>query len=116
MGDPRKLTKRSKSRIPLMTADDRVEAARGFVIVSNGNPLPAWASSYKLMINEDAVITKYVERKSDGAGKGDLLVQRQMVGITFKTLLFLNPPRQQPIIELEVASGSIVAYLEDADL
>jgi len=115
MANSQKTTKTSNAHIPLMTANERVEGARGFVMVTNANPLPAGATAYRLMINEDAVITKYVERKNEGGGSNDKLAERQLAGVTLKTLLYLTPPRHRPIIELEVGSGSIVAYLEDAD-
>ena len=116
MGDPQKLIKRSKTRMPKMTSDERVEGARGFVMVTSTAPLPPNATAYRLMVSEDAVINVYHERKQEGGGSDDMLTKRNLGGVTLKTLLYITPPRHNPSSKLELASGSVVAYLEDTDV
>ena len=79
-------TKRGLSRIPLMTDDERANGLRGFYIVDSTHPLPEGSSAYRLFINADAVITVYEERKADGAGNRDMLVSRNLNGVTILSL------------------------------
>ena len=108
-----KTTKLGKTRIPILTDWEREQGARGFVIVTSANPLPTGKTAYKLIVNADAVITTYKERKPDGGGSDDMLAKRGLTGVTIISGNTLPVPKNNPCSELALASGSIIAWLED---
>lgn len=116
MANPQKTIKRGETRIPVMTYEERATGARGFFIVDNSNPLPTGATAYHMIVNADAVITAYEERKAEGGGNSDMLAPRNLAGITLKAGIPLTPPKHNPCSVLEVSSGEIVCYLEDANI
>ena len=109
------LTKKGNTKLPLLTPEERTHHnARGFYIVNSTNPLPTGATAYKLVINTNAVITGYSERKSNGGGNVNMLVKRNLSGITLISGREIYPPKNNPCSALTVSSGSIICYLEDS--
>lgn len=100
-------------KIPLMTSEEREQGARGFVVVTSLNPLPIGVAAYWCIVNEAAVISVYKERKNNGGGQTDMLAARNLATNTISAGIPLTPPKNNPIMELEVSSGSIICYLID---
>lgn len=113
MSNPKKEIFNGKTRIPRLTDEERSQGARGFVVVSNANPLPDGASAYWMIVNSDAVVATYEERKADGAGSKDMLTSRGLSGVTLKSGIPITPPKNNPCTVLTVTSGEIMCYLED---